>query len=425
MVHGMVGAQQRGMVIRPFGLVLLLCLVAAGCGNSDGSPHSSTACQPPSKDTYTSRFVIGATATPNEPAAQLETGELDMIRSAVEKGTTDLTGYVGAGTNEPFFDQDMSVYYDQKAGETDTDPARLRAGFKKNSELAQAAFAKAVGTERQLDLLGLLGVLAGTPGRAVLLVHSSGLQTTGLLDLRAQGSDLDVPGTLERLRQQRRELPSLACKEVVFVGLGDVRVPQTKLTEGMRKSVRDLWMGVCQLAGADECHPDVLQATGGDPIARTPVPTVPVPSLGNVVEGGDPPGPGSGRDPGHIRLALPSGVYFTPETAEFLPGAAAGITEVVRRLDLEHWDIEHVLLVGHCATKRPAASARTLSKLRARKVADALMAKGVDPRIIQVTGVGYDQPIVPDLDRAGHLIPAAAERNRTVVLTVTRRRKNP
>jgi OOP family OmpA-OmpF porin len=421
MVHGMVGAQQRGAAIRPFGLVLLLCLVAAGCGNSDGSPPSKAPCQALSS----SRFVIGATATKNEPAAQIETGELDMIRSAVENGMADLTGYVGSTTSKPLFYQDMSVYYDQKTGETDTDPARVREGFKKNSDLAKAAFEKAVGTERQLDVLGLLGVLARTPGPAVLLVHSSGLQTTGLVDLRAQGSDLDVPATLEDLRQQRRELPSLACKKVVFVGLGDVRGPQTKLTEGMRKSVQDLWMGVCHLAGAAECHPEVLQATVGNPLASTAVPTVPVPRLGSVVDGADPPGPGPAPDTGHIRLALPTGVYFKPETAEFLPGASAGIAEVVRRFDLEHWDVEHILLVGHCATKGPAASARALSTLRAQKVADALVTAGVDPRRMKVTGVGYEQPIVRDLDSARRLMPEAAERNRTVVLTVTRKKRNP
>lgn len=370
---------------------------------------------------YDTRFVIGATATRNEPAARIEPGELDRMKAAVRKGTVGLTAFVGS-VDTPLFTMDMSVYYDRETKETDTDPGRVSAGFQKNADQAQKQFALAAGQEPQLDVLGLLGAMSRTPGPAVLLIHTSGLQTTGLLDLRVQGSDLNVDATVARLRKYQDQLPDLEEKEVFFVGLGDVRRPQQKLTESMRKDLKSLWSQVCGLAHAARCDTDFASATGGDPLSVVPVPTVPVPSLPNAVVNG---GRDDGRSAPKISLSLSNGFYFVPDTAEFRPEAATGIAEILTQLDPRKWTVKKIVLVGHCATQGPRETALTLSEQRARRVADALVAGGIDRRVFEVSGVGFEQPIERDLDKYGRLIPEKAEKNRTVVLTATRVMRTP
>jgi outer membrane protein OmpA-like peptidoglycan-associated protein len=396
--------------------VAVFLAACAGCSRPDPAPAQAS-----DDGSYQAEFVVGATATRDEPAPQLEPREAQMLKKAVANGTTRLIGYVGSASSRPFVHRDMSVYYDQATREISTDPAKLATEFDKNYDEVQTSFKKAAGTQSQLDVLGLLGVMArSASGKAVLLVHTSGLQTTGLLDLRAQGSELDVDGTIARLKLLQNELPDLSEKEVHFVGLGEVRGPQGKLTEGMRHTVTDLWLKVCGLARAASCDA-AIPATGGDPNSTVAVPTVPVPQLGNTVQGAGGAPPDS--DAPTLTLALPTGVYFVPEEATFLPGAAAGIKQIMTYLDPDEWTIMHVRLVGHCATKPPANTAHTLSVQRAQRVADALIASGIAPDVFQIEGVGYDDQIVPDLDRAGRLIPEAAEQNRTVVLTATRTRR--
>lgn len=395
-----------------FATLFALVHLLGGCAE-DSAPL-------PSGDTFAdapqSRFVIGATATANEPAVTLAPTETGQIRDAVSQGKVQLTAFVGSATDHAVLNRDMSVYYDVDTKEIDKDPGRLQDGFDDNLKPVTTKLDTAAGTQPNLDLLGLLGILAHTPSPATLFVHSSGLQTTGMLDLRGPGSDLDVAATISALPQD--QLPDLTGKQVIFVGLGQVAGPQQRLTERMRANVRDLWLSVCRTAHGT-CDRTVLPADGGAPASKVVVPTIPVPALVPVTKSGD-------LKSGQVTtIPLPNGILFRRESAEFLPGAEQQLRAMVGyfRPDATTVPIA-ATAIGHTASYGKAPGARALSKQRAKHVVDVLVAAGVRGSLFDgvdsVDGVGFDRPVVPDLDAAGHLIPEAAEQNRTVILTVTR-----
>jgi OOP family OmpA-OmpF porin len=408
--HGRQALGESGMKRLSVRLTMFVVLsgLLVGCGSSSGSPEHDQ----PSTTNPRTRMVLGATATANEPAVGLGP-ELSPVWDAVQKGTVDLTAFIGSASEQPVVHKDVSVYYDEATKEVDTDPARLAEGYAENMKPVREALARAASTQPVLDLLSLLAVMARTPGPATLLVYSSGLQTTGLLDLRGWGSELDVVATVDRLPLD--QLPDLTGKRVVFIGLGQVAGPQHRLTEKMRTDVRDLWLRVCRTAGGD-CDPTVLPSTGGPPRSTVAVPTIPVPSLGPVTMWGD-------LDTGQeTRILLPNGVFFRKNTAEFLPGAEQTLLGMVHYFLPDATSVPvRATVVGHTATHGSRETSITLSVQRAHRVVDTLVSAGVDPTVFtSVEGVGFDRPLVPDLDGNGLLVPEAAEQNRTVELTVTR-----
>ena len=390
------------------GVVGLLVCPLVACSSSSGSPESDG---PPDGQPQ-ARIVIGATATANEPAIGLGP-ELSMVWDAVQQGTVDLTAYVGSASDQPVVHKDVSVYYEPATKEVDTDPVRLTDGYAKNMKPVREALAQGASTQPELDLLSLLGVMAQTPGPATLLVYSSGLQTTGLLDLRSWGSDLDVAATIDRLPPD--QLPDLTGKRVVFIGLGQVAGPQQRLTPKMRTAVQDLWLRACRKAHGD-CDPTVLQSTGGPPRSTLTVPTIPVPSLEPATVWGD-------LDTAQeTRVLLPNGVFFKKNEPEFLPGAEQTLLEMAHFFLPDATSVPiSATAVGHTATYGSRETSIVLSLQRAHRVVNTLVSAGVDPAVFtSIEGVGFDRPLMPDLDVNGRLIPEAAEQNRTVELTVTR-----
>jgi outer membrane protein OmpA-like peptidoglycan-associated protein len=112
---------------------------------------------------------------------------------------------------------------------------------------------------------------------------------------------------------------------------------------------------------------------------------------------------------------LPADVLFEPNSAQLLPGATA----LLQRAAAELPPGAHVDLVGRTATFGTAESSRAFSLDRALACRDALVAAGVPAARITTEGLGFDRPLVPDLDAGGRLIPDAARRNRTVTMTIT------
>ncbi|MFJ7215993.1 OmpA family protein [Amycolatopsis sp. NPDC098790] len=380
------------------GPAVVFTVLTAGCGPEPVTPHTT--------------ILIGATATANEPAVDMHDDNLDVVRDAVGRGTVDVLGFVGSATDQPVVRQDVSVYYDERTKELETDSERLDTGYQKHMTPVREKMAASAGTQSQLDLLGLLGEMAHTNGPATMLVYSSGLQTTGLLDLRGWGSDLDVDATVEGLPEDK--LPDLTDKHVFFVGLGQVAGPQQQLPPEMYSAVQELWLKVCRKAHG-HCEPLVQRSSGGPPLSTVPVPVIPVPSHPTVTVFGD---PATGQT---VRILLPNGVFFRKESADFLPGADQALRGMTQYFRSDAASVARsATAVGHTATSGPRDGAVELSKKRACRVVDALAADGIDRSLFKVDGVGFDRPLSPDLDSAGRLIPEAAEKNRTVEVTVTR-----
>ena len=354
------------------------------------------ACEPPVKTVV----AVGVTATANEPAVALTPQSKNTLHEAITQGETRVVIY-RPGTQQAVFDQDLTV---RRGQQQENNAQLIEDGFAAKLEAVRSGLRKAADNTGQLDLFGLLVQLSRVSDARKLLVYSSGLQTTGMLNLVPQGSDFDVDLTVAALPE--KSLPNLEGKEVVFAGLGQVAGPQHALTEEMRRNVERLWLGVCDKAKAAKCSIDPDPVAAGDPAGTKPVPTVAVPDdKSRVVPKGD----------GVQEVTIPAAVFFRPNSADFQPGATAAL----RGLTGLFGPGTTATAVGHTATWGPLPGAQELSLARSRRVVEALVGFGV-PRtaFTSVTGVGFRPVIEPDVDERGQLIPAAAERNRVVVLTI-------
>ncbi|MEU4521664.1 hypothetical protein AB0F52_23500 [Amycolatopsis sp. NPDC024027] len=355
-----------------------------------------SACQPPVKTVV----AVGVTATANEPAIALTAKGKATLHEAITQGETRVVIYQ-PGTQQAVFDEDLTV----RRGEEQENNAKLiEDGFAAKLQAVRSGLRKAADNTGQLDLFGLLVQLSHVSDAQKLLVYSSGLQTTGELNLVPPGSDFDVDRTLAALPE--KSLPDLTGKEVVFAGLGQVAGPQRALTEEMRRNVERLWLGVCAMAKAAKCSIDPDSAAAGDPAGAKPVPTIAVPDKESiVVPKGD----------GVQEVTIPAAVFFRPNSADFQPGAMEALSGLT---GLFGPGIT-ATAVGHTATWGPLPGAQDLSLARSRRVVEALIGFGVArAAFTSVTGVGFHPVIEPDVDARGQLIPAAAERNRVVVLTI-------
>jgi len=352
---------------------------------------------------------LGVTATANEPAPGLVPAAARRLRAAMNAGETTLFVHQGQLNSATLVStEDISVRRGGPDGELEHDPELRDAGIKKTLRELNGELAEASGGSGQLDLFGLLADLGRTPGPATLILHSSGLQTVGELDLTRSGSDVRVAETIDRLRPDA--LPDLTGKHVLFTGLGQVAGPQASLREPMRRAVTDLWLGVCRKFHAAECTADPSSVATTAPRSTVPVPVIPVTGADSVVEYEEP-----GGTTGQRRFPLPSAVLFEPDTDVLADGAEDALRELVPYFG----PATTATAIGHTASVGPRTSAIDLSVRRSRKVVATLRRLGVAEAVFTaVDGVGYDEPVVPDRDDRGHLLPAAAERNRTVVLTL-------
>lgn len=378
---------------------------AAGCGASLGLVAALLAgCgAPPVDDPVTLVVAVSASANERRPGTTARLREL--LTTAAEHGTATL---------ELLVDRPAGP---ERMGELDLVPRRgqqVERDAARRAELLGALaadldgrLAAAEGNGGRIDVLGLLGAVARVPGPATAVVVSSGLQTEGPLAITALGWDLVGSDAVLDQATAAELLPDLSGKTVVFAGLGDVAGPQERLPDPLRSRLVRMWTGLCERAGAVECRIDDEVVGTALPVSTTPTPVTSIPA-----------DPVLALPTAAVPAAvteLPADVLFEPNSAQLLPGAVALLRSAAA--DLEGG--ARVELVGRTATFGSAESSRAFSLQRAEACREALVAAGVPAGRINVTGLGYDQPLVPDVDAAGRLIPDAARRNRTVTMTIT------
>ncbi|WP_447004866.1 OmpA family protein [Saccharothrix isguenensis] len=362
-------------------LFAAVVLVAASC----------VACGEASREATTIR--IGVTASANEPRVELTRTVVDRLSAAVENGVTRVVVYrQGDAAGGAYSDEDFTV---RDGNAVETDSALRRLGFEQNLNRLTGRLAQIGGTSARLDPLAVLADMASASGPAVLVLQSSGLQTTDPIDLTRLGLDLDIPAVVESVPDDA--LPELTGKDVIFSGLGQVTGAQKALPPGARAALVDLWMGICAKFKAKSCTHDTEPVAGGAPIGRGEVPTV---DLGEVVN--------------HAALVhLPSSVLFKAGSAELAPGAREALEEVAKKFDGR----TTARVIARTASSSSAEAAVDLTRRRGERVVAELVDLGVSrSAFVEVVGAGFTAPLAVDVDSAGDLIPAAAARNRSVVV---------
>jgi outer membrane protein OmpA-like peptidoglycan-associated protein len=107
---------------------------------------------------------------------------------------------------------------------------------------------------------------------------------------------------------------------------------------------------------------------------------------------------------------------FQPNSAKLTPASHRVLHQVSSTL--REASQGKITITGRTASIGNAGSARKLSLDRAEAVRDLLVSSGVRADLLAVQGLGYHHPLVADRDAQGRLIPEAAQRNRSVVITV-------
>ncbi|QFZ23817.1 OmpA family protein [Saccharothrix syringae] len=330
---------------------------------------------------------IGVTASANEPRVELTGTAADRLATAFENGDTRVVVYLeGAEAGTAYSDE---VY------PADGDAAADLVS-RVNGQLARIG-----GTSDRLDPLSVLSDMASAEGPALLVLHSSGLQTTDPLDLTRLGLDLDVPEVVASVPDDA--LPDLTGKDVVFAGLGQVAGAQRPLPPAAQDALVRLWLGICARFGAKSCTNDPERVPAGAPLSRTEVPTV---DIGEVLH----------QD---ALVHLPSSVLFQAGSAELAPSAREVLREVADKFDGR----TTARVTARTASAASSEAALELTRRRGERVVAELVGLGVSrAAFTDVVGAGFGAPLAVDLDAMGDLIPAAAARNRSVVVELVQPR---
>jgi outer membrane protein OmpA-like peptidoglycan-associated protein len=359
------------------------------------------ACSGAAAQPVPARLLIVAGASANEAPPVLTNSVTAMLHDAIasDRGRLDV---VVAGPSGPVPQRSIDLVLRRGSRVEHDGDRRAQLSTQLLGEIGRT-LARLSGTSGQIDTLGLLGYVSRQPGEVTAVVMSSGLQSEGPLAIDAIGWDrVGSRSVLDAVAAQQL-VPDLHGKTIVFVGLGDVAGAQPALPDSLRMRLVGLWLGLCRAAGG-VCSVDDEPMPPATPTSTVPAPVVDVPALPALI-----------LPTTNAPVVLPSAALFEPDSAILLPGAAAALTTFARGLPAG----ARIALDGRTATVPPADQARHFSRARAQACVDVLVAAGVPSDHITTRGLGYDEPLVPDVDAQGHLIPDAASRNRSVTVTVT------
>ncbi|MFD1145853.1 OmpA family protein [Saccharothrix hoggarensis] len=362
-------------------LFAAVVLVAASCA----------ACGETSREATTVR--IGVTASSNEPRVALTRTVVDRLSAAVDQGVTRVVVYrQGQASGAAHSDEDFTV---RDGNDIEDDDALRELGFEQNLNRLAGELTQLGGTTPELDPLSVLADMATSPGPEVLVLHSSGLQTTEPLDLTRLGLDFDLASVVASVPDDA--VPELTGKDVIFSGLGQVAGAQRPLPPGAQAALVDLWLGICAKFGAKSCTHDTEPVPGGASIGRAEVPTV---DIGDVVQ----------QD---ALVHIPSSLLFKAGSDQLVPGAREVLQGVAEKFDGR----TTARVISRTASSASAEAAADLTQRRSQRVVAELVDLGVSrSAITEVVGAGFSSPLAVDLDAYGELIPDAAARNRSVVI---------
>ena len=359
--------------------------------------------------------VLVATASSAEQLPQLPTSvEAQLVADASKaKKPGDAMVHIIASADGPVISRDLTPL---RGKDIEHAPAARERKIHDNIAALKTDLAAVVAQAPGLDLLPLLDRASQYP-HARIYALSSGATTKApvdLVSLTANGWNFDPVAVAESVHRQG--LLNLTGHHVTFAGLGVTGGSvQPRIPAYGRKVLADLWIRICQDAGATSCSLVDGDPSAAPPRATLPVPVVPVPP--SITE------TGTGCILWQRFSDSDQALHFAANSAE-LPASADDVlrplVESVRRCN-----VRQVAIVGHIAATPDATGdggdSSNLSGRRAKAVAARLVSLGLPSELLgTVTGRGASEPVIPNLSPSGAFIESAAAQNRRVEVTLQR-----
>jgi outer membrane protein OmpA-like peptidoglycan-associated protein len=375
----------------------MTAVAITGCGTShDAGAKTDLSCPVQAGGPVT--VAVGARA--NSPVPALPTAIVGLVREAAERGSTVSLVRVDGSPSVAFQGTFSSDAANDVARRSELD-AFVQQTLDRVGKLTPK--------QTEADVLAALSEAARiTPEGGTVVLLDSGLQTTGQIRYQDQGTFGADPAEVVDYLTTRQLLPKLSERSVVLAGLGNTAEPQAALDQRLRGQVTSTWKAIAD-AGHASCV-EVLDIAASRTSLKTSmkVTVVGLPSVAPFAACGT--------------TVLQDGatVGFLPDQAVFRdPTAARKTLEDLATLMLK--GEQRAELIGTTSSAGTSEQGRVrLSFERAGAVKAVLVDLGVPADRITTRGVGSKWPHrVNDRAADGTLIPAAAARNRSVVVQLS------
>ncbi|MGW4370797.1 OmpA family protein [Nocardia takedensis] len=359
-----------------------------------------TSCTTAPTDAMPSAITLIVTATSAEPRPALPDSVVDKLTAMAKhsKRKGDATVRIITSATGDILTKDLTPL--RPNGDVQHASADAKHQIDASIEELAEALAKARADSSGLDLLALINRAGQLPGD--IHVVSSGASTTAPVDLRVTGWNTTPARVADSAHRQGR-ITTMNGYHVTFHGLGIAAGSQPGFPPFARQWIEQLWVGICQRAGAASCVIAHDAPPAAAPVATMPVPVVPVPEA--ITEGGCP-----------VWLNLSDAVLHFAGGSAVLPASADDalrpIVEATSRCAIRAIDI-----TGHIADTGDGDDHDNLARRRANAVADWLLALGLPSGLLgAVSGHDAREPIIPNFT-GGIFDESKAAANRRVEIT--------
>ncbi len=253
-------------------------------------------------------------------------------------------------------------------------------------------------------------ILTSTESENTLIIYSSGLSTTGILNF-AERPDLlyKEPAEIVEKLKVENAIADLKGINVVWYGLGNVEEPQKELSYAEQDNLKAIWSAILEA-----CNVDVTESTFVDAVSvsneeKSDI-DFPDVSIVNLFD----------SDDGVWDLDEET-IGFVANSAEFL-NRDETIKKLVPYANLMIASNKKFYIVGSTATHGNYNKCIELSHQRAQAIKDVLVELNVPETSMQIFGIGQENLgneyawRVNDLNDSKELIPTEAQKNRKVMI---------
>lgn len=385
-------------------LILALILVGATFTGCSGKVSN--------EETSNTVYIVGRHANAQPPAINISTIE-SSVQSAIENNTLlsviELDG-------SPTVEKDNRFTFNLKKNVSSTIKKKY---VSKMTNKVIECFDNLTPKVAEVDILKAIEIAANelnssdanTDYAKHIVVYSTGVQTTGLIDMtkfNILSSKETVDEAIEQL-SAKQALPNLEGITIDWYNLNQVAGEQKELTAEMKANNEYLWGTlIAKVGGKVDFKSD--NATAADkPNYDIAVSVVPVTEDSLNIEEYN-------KDSSVVFTT--DEIAFKSDSVEFVDEeqASQAVTKIINYM-LYNKDY-NLLLAASTATVPPQNKCESFSKKRAEAVKSLIISRSnnhIDSSRITTIGMGYENPYhVSDTSKNGSLIEEKAKQNRAV-----------